>query len=272
VQTVAAQAVAVHAVAAQTVTVRTFPRRDHAREVARRRGAVVVRGAWLCLACVVGLAGCLDADEGEGGARGPDALAGAATPGADGTSGTGGPAETDMADAPRDTPAAETWFLHNDITCSEEPCNCGSHETSMDRDDRTGDCDAMGRRSVPLPLVQYECEAECYPARDAMGPFPVASAVAGTLYLTTDVADTMDVTIKLADAAQTLGAVSVRDVSVVGLGGFAFTAVPFSLVLDAPVPADGAVTLVVDVDAGVSYFIGYEDDHRSRFTIAAPGR
>lgn len=169
--------------------------------------------------------------------------------------------------ASRDPPPAETWFLHNQITCQEEPCNCGSQRQFMDRGDHQGDCDGYGRRLGDVPIFPSDCADACFPAAEPMARFAAGASVHGTLFFTSDVADEISVDVALWQGQARLGGVTTGPVTVIGLGGLNYAPMPFDFTLDEPVTAGAQVELRLHVDATESWFLGYEDEHASRFTI-----
>lgn len=216
---------------------------------------------WIVVLLVL-LAGCLDSDaasESEDPVESGDGDAGV------GLDSEGGTAAAPVQVAPG---TVETWYLHNTLTCTGDLCGCGSIEFSMNQTNTEGDCDNNGNR-FGLSEEWGDCMGACYPAKQSMGAFPAGSVVEGTIYLTTDAVDEMDVSVKLVDRSGLLGGAEVHDVRVVGLGGIAHEAVDFQFELDHPVSSH-RVRFDLGVHANVSYFVGYEEDHASHFRITAP--
>jgi hypothetical protein len=169
-------------------------------------------------------------------------------------------------------PASTTWFLHVDLACTEEPCNCGIEEATMDDERRNSECAVQGARSPLSPFVSNCGGKECYSASTAFPGYTAGTAVEGMLFMTSDVPEDVAVHISLVTEGRAAGGTSVE----AALHGtllsqvdneWRWTEVPFSFHLDGAVHSDRNVSLVVAVDYLWSYFIGHDEAHPSGFTI-----
>ena len=224
---------------------------------------------WLVVACVL-LAGCL------GGPGAPDGSAAAddeVPAGATATAGPDQPDETPPASQALPSGSAATWFLHAVRDCEGDPCNCGSVRNFMDRADAEGDCDGNGNRPFLEPREGFLL-AETWPSEEPLGAWPAGTRLDGRLYLTTDVVSDYELFLRAMTGSLQLAqsepiAATASDAGV----GVTYTEVPFSATFEQPVPEGAKVRLELHLrfaTTATSYFIGYEGDHASRFTLTVP--
>ena len=143
----------------------------------------------------------------------------------------------------------------------------------MDTLDSEGDCDGNGDRPF-LHTGEGFLLAESWPAAEPLGPWPAGAVLEGTLYLTTDVESSYDLFFVLATGSLELARTEVQRVTARDAGfGLGYTEVPISATLGMAVPPDAKVRLELHLDfqaTATSYFVGYEEDHVSSFSLRSP--
>ncbi len=172
---------------------------------------------------------------------------------------------------------AESWFLHIERTCDDgDPfCNCGSTRNFMDLANETDDCDAHGNRpgSPTVTDAQFDL-VESWPADEDGSSWPVGTHLDGVLYVTTDVQSTFDYFLRLEGDDGVVVETAVRQGTASDAGfGLRFTPMPFDGALVAPIEPGAGLRLELYIRwtaAATSYFIGYEDDHASWFSLSPP--
>lgn len=167
---------------------------------------------------------------------------------------------------------ASTWYPHVVETCGKDDplCNCGTNRLFISTVDIPMECDGHGRRSaLPYPFPET-CPPLCFPNDEQMPAYPAGAPVDGVIYVTSDAADVMTLHVELLADNERVGGADVGPVQVVGAGGFTWQAVEFSFELEKPVPTGAPTELRVHFDAVESWFLGYDGDHTSKFTITPP--
>jgi hypothetical protein len=160
---------------------------------------------------------------------------------------------------PSPSPQSTTWYVHRQRTCeggTENFCNCGSYRNYLFPSAAEDQCDGGG---CGVPSSAGFCDGdETFPSDRPFPSYARGASVNGTLYLTSDAVEIMNVRVRLEVRGEAVGEATVSNVTVVGYGGAQAQAVPFAFQTTAPIDnatALGDVSFVLHVEALQSWFL-----------------